>query len=79
MDNRPAHLDYARSLGAKLLLAGPMLNQDGDPAGSLLIVEAENEDEVREIAAGDPYAKAGLFAQVEITPFKTVISNFPAE
>ncbi len=76
METRPEHLKYAESLGENLLLAGPMLNEAGEPAGSLIIVEAEDETHAREIAANDPYAKASLFAEVEIKPFKTVIENF---
>ncbi|MCK5745199.1 MAG: hypothetical protein KAH44_03255, partial [Oricola sp.] len=40
-------------------------------------IEADDEDAAREIAAADPYAKAGLFASVEVIPFRTVIANYP--
>lgn len=75
MENRTEHLKYADSFGERLVLAGPMLNEAGDPVGSLIIVEAKDEQGAREIADNDPYAKAGLFASVDITPFRTVIAN----
>ena len=37
--------------------------------GSLVVVEAASLDAARMIAAGDPFAKAGLFAKVEIRPW----------
>ncbi|PQA88058.1 YciI family protein [Hyphococcus luteus] len=75
METRTEHLKYADSFGERLMLAGPMLNENGDPVGSLIIVEAKDEQAAREIADNDPYAKAGLFASVDIIPFKTVIAN----
>ena len=78
METRPAHLEYFQSFGNKLHLAGPMLDGDNQPIGSLIIVEAEDETAARVIAAGDPYNKAGLFADVGVIPFKSVMANFPA-
>ena len=75
METRPAHLEYFERYGNKARLGGPLLNDKGDPMGSMLLIEAENLEAAREIAANDPYAKAGLFASVEIMPFRTVISN----
>ena len=77
MKTRPAHLEYFQSFENKLHLAGPMLDGDEKPIGSLIIVEAADETEARQIAANDPYAKAGLFADVGVIPFKAVLANFP--
>ncbi len=75
-DTRPRHLDYLQGLGDTLKLAGPFLNdQAGTPTGSLLIVDAESSDEARKIADGDPYAKAGLFANVEIRAWNWTVGN----
>ena len=79
METRSAHLAYFDKTGNKPLLAGPMLNGTGEPVGSLIIVEAADEAAARAIAENDPYARAGLFADVEIKPFKTVIENFPKD
>ncbi len=76
MDTRPAHLEYFQKSENKLLLAGPLLGETGDPVGSMIIVEAADEAAARVIAANDPYAKAGLFAETQIKPFKTVIENY---
>lgn len=78
MGTRPAHLEYFHGFGNKAVLGGPLLDADGKPMGSMLLIEADNEGEARDIAANDPYAKAGLFASVEVLPFRTVIANYPS-
>jgi len=64
---RQVHLDYLRDVGgANLLGAGPFLDEQDRPTGSMLIVDFPSEAEARTFAGNDPYAKAGLFAEVEI-------------
>lgn len=71
--NRPTHLAYLESLGDRLVAAGPLLTEDGQGmVGSLLIVECPDGATAQEIAANDPYAKAGLFEKVEIRPWRRV-------
>lgn len=77
MVTRPAHLAYFAEFGPRLILGGPMLDDAGNPAGSMLIIEAADRAEAQSIADEDPYKKAGLFAEVSVLPFKTVIANFP--
>lgn len=73
---RPEHLAYLKSLGDALLIAGPFTKEDGETMnGSLLVVEAPSMSAAREIAAGDPFAKAGVFANVEIRPWLWTINN----
>lgn len=71
LDTRPTHVDYLNGLNAAgtLKFAGPFLGEDGKPLGSLVVVEAADRTAAEAIAAGDPYAKAGLFASVEILPW----------
>ncbi|MGF1591770.1 MAG: YciI family protein [Kiloniellaceae bacterium] len=73
-ENRPAHLDYLKGQVDRLLIAGPLLADDGATvAGSLLVIEAEDRAGAEAFAAGDPYAKAGLFESVTIKAFKKVL------
>ena len=37
--------------------------------GSLIVIEASSLDDARNIAAGDPFAKLGIFANVDIRPW----------
>lgn len=73
--NRPAHLAYVEANVAKVLIAGPILTEEGSPVGSLLVLDMETRAEVEAFAAADPYAKAGVFGSTTIRPFKKV---FPA-
>ncbi len=73
--NRPEHIDYLKGLGDKLKAAGPFLDEAGNPIGSLLIVAAESRAEAEAVAANDPYAKAGLFANIEARQWKWTINN----
>ena len=69
MANRPEHVAYLESLGDRLVIAGPFTEPDGETMnGSLIVVEAASLDAARNIAAGDPFAKIGLFASFEIRP-----------
>jgi uncharacterized protein YciI len=75
LDTRAVHLDYLNSLGDRLKFAGPFLGDDTKPNGSLVVIEASDLHAAREMAANDPYAKAGLFASVDIRPWNWSIKN----
>ena len=68
LDTRPAHIAFLDGLNAegKLALAGPFLDADGKPNGSLVVVEAPDLAGAQALSVADPYAKAGLFASVEV-------------
>ncbi len=72
---RPDHVAYLKSLGDKLILAGPFLGTDEKPNGSFVVIKAENRAIAEAIAADDPYAKAGLFQSVEIRAWNWAINN----
>jgi len=78
MATRAAHFDYARATGA-VKLGGPFLNENGYMIGSLIIIEASDLAAAREWQRNDPYAKAGLFAQAEVRPWKATANLCNAE
>lgn len=69
MANRPEHLAYIKSLDC-LQLAGPTLDENGKPDGSMLIFTCETLEQAEEICANDPFTKVGLFAHVAIAPWR---------
>ena len=73
MENRAAHLAYIEDTGA-VFMAGPLL-EDGQMAGSLLVLDVADLDAAKTWAAGDPYAKAGLFESVAVRPFRNVFKD----
>ncbi|MFM2070329.1 MAG: hypothetical protein RLZZ623_592 [Actinomycetota bacterium] len=70
LETRPRHLEYMA--GFDTLVAGPMLDPDGKPCGSCIIVEVADQAAAEAFAAGDPYQLAGLFESVSLHPFHTV-------
>jgi uncharacterized protein YciI len=72
LDNREAHLAYIKETGV-VSQAGPLLDEDGDMIGSLVILDVEDMAAARAWVDGDPYGAAGLFQSVELVPWKKVI------
>ena len=73
LDNRAAHLEYMKAHIAKLAIGGPLQTDDRQGMiGSLLVVDMADRAELDAFLAADPYAKAGLFESVTVTPFKKV-------
>lgn len=72
LDNRDAHVAYLKSTGV-VSQAGPLLDDDDQMIGSLVILDVENMQAAQDWAAQDPYAHAGLFESVELIPWKKVI------
>lgn len=80
---RPAHLERLHALqdAGRLILAGPhpaIDSLDPGPAGftgSLIVAEFPDLQAAEAWAGADPYVAAGVYAQVQVKPFKQV---FPA-
>ena len=70
--NRSFHLKYLKSLKEKLIMAGPILNSNGNPKGSILILKSQNRTELSKFLKNDPYSKVGLFESVKVEIFKRV-------
>lgn len=78
---RPAHLARLELLNSegRLLVAGPSPAIDSeDPAeagftGSVVIAKFDSLAAAKEWAQNDPYVTAGVYANVEIKPFKLVL------
>lgn len=78
---RPAHLERLRALleAGRLVIAGPhpaVDSEDPGPAGftgSLIIAEFDSLEDARTWADEDPYVAAGVYAAVEVKPFKKVL------
>ena len=58
-DEHAAFIDQLVENGF-ILMGGPLLNQDGLPQGALLILNAQNENEVTEKLKDDPWFERGI-------------------
>ncbi len=70
---RDEHLAYCRAPGSPVRIAGAVLDEDGQPDGSLVIIECESQVAAETFASADPYAKAGLFSSVAVKPWRLAI------
>ena len=73
LNNRSNHLEYIKSLGKKLILAGPILDKQGNQCGSILVLNFTNREDVNLFIKNDPYSKVNLFSKIEIINFKKVL------
>jgi uncharacterized protein len=73
-DTRPRHLDHLDAINDKILTGGPILDEAGTPRGSIIIAEFDDLAAAEAFAKADPYAQAGLFADVEVTAYR---AGFP--
>ncbi len=80
METRPAHLEALQVLQSegRILTAGPLPAIDSENpgdngfTGSVIIAEFDSLDDAKAWAASDPYAVAGVFANVVVKPYKKV-------
>jgi uncharacterized protein YciI len=78
---RAAHLERLQQLlnEGRLLLAGPypaVDSNDPGPAGftgSLIVAEFDSLEDAQSWAKADPYVEAGVFASVNVKPFRKVL------
>ena len=78
---RPEHLARLTTLRdeGRLLLAGPcpaIDAEDPGPAGfsgSIVIAEFDSLEDARAWADADPYVAAGVYARVDVRPFRKVL------
>ncbi len=65
-----AFLGEAAAHGVVIAASGPLVSDDGaTPIGSLFLIEAGSIEAVRRFNALDPFAKAGLWASVQVQRF----------
>ena len=71
---RPSHLEGLEQLDAagRVAHAGPLVGDDGEPIGSLIVFEADDLAAARAIVARDPYVSEGVFAEYEVRETKGV-------
>lgn len=74
-DVRPAHLAHIEPLAeaGRVLYGGPLLSEDGNPCGSVVVFEADSLDDARGIAARDPYVTEGVFGTHEVLETRKVV------
>jgi len=77
---RPAHVERLRVLQreGRMLTAGPFPAIDAadvsaGATGSLIVAEFDSLEDAQTWAKADPYVAAGVFASVNVKPFRKVL------
>lgn len=68
--HRAEHIAYRKGLGAAMPLAGPILDDGGQPVGSLIILEADNAGDAATIAGQDPFVSNRIMELVSVRPYR---------
>jgi len=70
LEHYEAHKAYLSTAPVRILVSGPLMSDDGETMiGSLFLIEAETKAAVEAFNAGDPFRRAGIWAEVRIHRF----------
>jgi uncharacterized protein YciI len=67
LEVRPRHREYYAALGDDLVLAGPYLDADGEPIGSMIVIRRKNQADAEAYAAADPFVIEGVFESCTVS------------
>jgi uncharacterized protein YciI len=72
---RPAHLEAIRPYvdAGNVLVGGAILSEDGEMAGSMLLVDFPDRDALDAWVRHDPYVTGDVWREVEVHPFRTAV------
>jgi uncharacterized protein len=72
---RPVHLEHLASLGEKLQLAGALWDDNDQPEGSVMVLEAESLEQAKALFAADPFVTEGVFASWEVKRWNLAVNH----
>ncbi|QHS57611.1 hypothetical protein GWR56_19430 [Mucilaginibacter sp. 14171R-50] len=72
MSVRPHHLDAAKTLkeNGNYVLGGAILNDKGEMAGSVMVLQFDTEEELAAWQQSEPYITQKIWETVDVKPFK---------
>ncbi len=75
MDVRPHHIDNIMEMKASgnFVVGGAMLNEEGNPIGSVMILQFETEEQLTAWQQNEPYVTQQVWENVDIKPFKVAV------
>ena len=72
---RPRHLENMEKVPGKVICAGGLLDDRGNMKGSVLIMEFDSEELLRQYLDSEPYIREQVWEMVEVEPMNVVIVN----
>ena len=73
LSTREKHLKYLNKFKKQIMLAGPILDEDKNPIGTILILYYDKLEQVNDFLKNDPYTQVKLFKKISILEFKKVL------
>ena len=73
LSTREKHLKYLNKFKKKIMLAGPILDENKNPIGTVLILYFDDLEQVNDFLKNDPYTQVQLFKKISILEFKKVL------
>ena len=72
---RPRHLQNMGEIDGKVICAGGILDDEGKPKGSVLVLEFARRELLDGYLESEPYIQEGVWERVEVEPMNVVIVN----
>ncbi|KAF1028093.1 MAG: Protein YciI [Pseudomonas sp.] len=66
----PIHRDYIKVIADRVAFAGPLLGREGEPLGSLIVADFDDEAQAHAWITREPFNSNGLFRSVEVLAFQ---------
>ena len=70
---RPQHLEGIKELGSHVVCAGGMLDDEGRPKGSVLVMDFEDRAALDDYISNEPYVREGVWANISVESMNLVI------
>ena len=75
MEVRPRHLEGMKRLGAQIVCAGGLLDDNGKMKGSALVMEFEDRAALDAYLESEPYVTEGVWQKIEVETMNVVLVN----
>ena len=75
MATRERHLAYVRDNAGAVKVAGPLLDDAEQMAGSFFILDLPDKAAAEAFSGADPYTQAGLWSSVTLRAFKATFGQ----
>ena len=72
---RPRHLEGMAKLGKHIVCAGGLLDDEGKPKGSVLVLDFEDRAVLDEYLRNEPYVTEQVWEKIEVERLNVVIVN----
>jgi uncharacterized protein len=79
VDSRARYLDdhktYLRTAKIRIVQSGPVLNEEGNSVGGMVVADVASLEEMQAFSAGDPFVIHGVYGATNIFEWRVSIDN----